>query len=89
MIAGRHDTTENVAHFRFVVDETQQGLPDCALLADPEYIFGGRIQADDQQMLIQQYNPGTQGIEDVAGIAAQGSVIVGAAAPGSIVVRRV
>lgn len=82
--ASRHHTTENVTHFRLIVDEPQQRFSIRAFLADAENIFGGRIQADDQKVLVQKDNAGTQRIEDVIGIATEGAVVVGTAtAPGA------
>lgn len=78
--SGCHHTTENVAHFRLIIDESQQGFSVGSFLADAENIFGGRVQADNQKVLVQKDDAGTQCIEDAVGIAPEGSVIAGAAA---------
>jgi len=51
--AGRHHTAKDVTHFRLIVDESQQRFSAGSFLADAENIFGGRIQADDQKVLVQ------------------------------------
>jgi hypothetical protein len=57
--AGRHYTTENVAHLRLIVDESQQRFSVSSLLADAEDVFGRGIQANDQKMLVQKDDAGT------------------------------
>ena len=49
VVAGFDDATKDVAQFGLIVDELQQGFALRALNADAQNVFGGRIQADDQQ----------------------------------------
>jgi len=78
--AGCQHTTEDVAHFRLIVDESQQRFSVRSPLADAENIFRGRIQANDQKVIVQKDDAGTQCIEYVVGNATEGSVIAGTAA---------
>jgi len=80
MVTGCYYTAQYVAHFRFVVDQPEQRFAPCTVLTYAQDILGGRVQADHQQVFIQQDHAGTQGIENVARIATESSVITGATA---------
>ena len=71
VITGSHDATEDVAHLRLIVNELQQGFTLRSSLTDTEDVLRGRVHADDQQVLVQQHDPGTQRVEDNACISVQ------------------
>ena len=71
LVAGGGDAAENLLHFRLVIHEAQQGLASRARTADAEYVFSGRVQVDDEQMLIQQDDARVQAVEDTAGVVVQ------------------
>ena len=79
MIARRDDSAQYVPQFRIVIDETQQRLALSACLADSEDVFGGRIQADDQEVLVEQDNARAKAVEYVSGVVTMRSVVAGAA----------
>ena len=74
VVARRRHARQDFAHLRFVVDELQQGLVTRPGTTDPEDVFGGRVEVDDQQVVVEQNDARAQGVEDVAGIVAEGSV---------------
>jgi hypothetical protein len=71
VIAGRGNAAQDLAHFRLVVDEPQQGLAARAGAADAENVLGRRVQVDDKKVFVQQDDAGTQAVDDLTGIAAQ------------------
>ena len=66
VIPGDRNTAQDLAHLRFVVDKLQQRLAACAPAADTKNVFCGRVQVNDEQMLIQQDDAGAQAVENVA-----------------------
>jgi len=56
VVACLYDARENVAHFGLVIDQSQQRFSACPQLADAEDIFGCGIQADDQEVVVKQYD---------------------------------
>ena len=54
VIAGRGDATQDLAHFRIVVNQPQQGLSASAPAAHAKNVFGGGIKINDEQTIIQQ-----------------------------------
>ena len=60
--------------FRLVIDKLQQRSTASALFGNTKNIFSGRIQADDEQMLIKQDDTRTQGIKNSGGVAGKCSV---------------
>jgi hypothetical protein len=81
VIAGRHDAAQDVAHFRLIIDQAQQGVTEGAPLADTEDVFGSGIHTDNQQIVIQKNDARTQAVEDVIGFFMYGSIVTGAAFP--------
>ena len=82
VIAGYQHATQHVAHLRLIIDKLQQRFAVCALLTDAEDILGGRVQANDQQVVVQQDDAGAQTFENSPGIATEGSVVIESAAVG-------
>ena len=74
VIAGGGDARQNLAHFRLVIDELQQRLARGALATDAKNIFGGRIEVDDEKVLVEQYDARTETVENAAGVVLQRSV---------------
>jgi hypothetical protein len=74
VIAGRGDAAQDFAHFGFVVDEAQQRLATRPRTADAENIFGGRVQVDDEKIVVEQDDTRTQAVDDSGGVAAEWSV---------------
>ena len=72
------DAAKNVAELRVVVDEAQQRLAASADLADTEDVLGGRIETDDEQVLVKQNDARTQAVEYVARIVSEATAIAGA-----------
>jgi len=58
VIAACEHTAQDIAHFWFVVNESQQRFTSRTLLTNAQYILGRRVEADDQQVLIQQDDAG-------------------------------
>ena len=54
MIARRHDARQNILQLRVVIEQPQQRLAAGATLADAEDVLGGRIQADDEEVAVEQ-----------------------------------
>jgi len=54
VVSGFNNATKNVSQLRLIVDELQQRLATCALNANAKNVFGGRVQADDQQALVEK-----------------------------------
>jgi hypothetical protein len=71
VIAGRCNAGEHISEFRFVIDELQQRFAASTAAADAEHILGGRIQVDDEQVVIEQDDAGTQAVEYVRGVFVQ------------------
>ncbi len=55
-------------------------MTTCTLLADPEDVFGRRVQCDDEQVFIEQDHARAQGVENMIGVSVQRSVIPGTGA---------
>jgi len=68
---------QDFAHFRLVVDQLQQGFTLCAAFADTEDIFGRRIHADYQQVLIKENNAAAQRVDQGLGAIMITAVVVG------------
>ena len=77
VVARFQDTTKDVSQLWFVIDQLQQGLTFGSLCAYTEDVFGGRIEACDQQARIEQDDARTQAVEDSSGILVKGSVVTG------------
>lgn len=58
VIAGNYNATQDIAHFRFIVDQAQQRFAARTFLADTQDILSGRVEANDQQVLIEQGDAG-------------------------------
>jgi hypothetical protein len=78
VVAGRDNTAEDVAHLRLIIDQLEQGMAPCPLLADAEYVLGGGIQRDDEQVFVEQDDAGTQAVENIGCVAAQRVAAAGA-----------
>jgi len=48
-----------------------------ASLANTQYVFGGRVQRNDQEMFIKKDDANTQRVENVTGVSVQRSVVAG------------
>jgi hypothetical protein len=57
LVARDGDPAQDLAHLGFVVDQPQQRLAVGASAADAEDVFCGRIQVDNQQVIVQQDDP--------------------------------
>ncbi len=77
VIARRTDAAEDVAQFRVVVQKPQERFPARAPLAYAENIFRGGIEADDEQVPVQQDDAGTQAVEDGLGLIADITAVIG------------
>ena len=80
MIAGYGDPRQDIAHLRFVVDESKKRLPTRSRPADAEHVFSGRIQVENEQVVVEQDNARAQAVEDIAGVVLKRSVTGTAAA---------
>jgi hypothetical protein len=47
VVASFKNPRQDIAHFRLIIDELQQGFTIRSLLADTKNIFGGRVQANN------------------------------------------
>jgi len=65
MIAGDADPAQDVAQLRVVVEELQQGFAARTPLADTEDVLRSGIEAEDEQVPVQQDYAGAQAVEDV------------------------
>lgn len=79
VIAGCSDARKDVTHLWFVVNKLQQRLSACASFADTEYVFCGGIQADNQQVFVEQNNARTERVENRPGVGVDGAVVAGTA----------
>ena len=71
VISARRNACEDLAHFRFIVDESQQRLPPRACATDAEHVFGGRVQVNDQEVVIEQDNARGQAVQNANGVFLQ------------------
>ena len=78
VIAAAHDAAQDIAQFRFVVDQPQQRRAARPLRADAEDVFCGRIQADDQQVGVEQDDARAQAVENFLCVAVERAVVTGA-----------
>ena len=78
MIARRFNARQDILHLRLIVNELQQRLSVGSFLANAKYVFGGRVQSNDQQMLVKQYDPRTQRVENCLGVSVDGPIVAGA-----------
>lgn len=74
VIAGPANAAENIAQLRLVVEKPQQGMAACALRADSENVFGGRVQRDDQQITVDQNDARAQAVQDGLGVPVRAAV---------------
>ena len=74
VVAARSNARKDFAHLGFVVDELQERLAARTFATDAEYVFGGRVQVDNQQTVIEQDDARGKTVEDVAGVLLQWSV---------------
>ena len=74
MIAGHRNARQHIPQFGFIIDELQQGFAAGAAAADSEDVLGGRVQVDDEQVVIEQDDPGAQAVDYVRGVFVQRSV---------------
>jgi hypothetical protein len=54
VIAGGDDAAQDVPQLGFVVDEPQQRFTARAPYTDAENVFRGRVEADDEQVAVEQ-----------------------------------
>lgn len=54
MVASLNDARQNVAHLWLVVDKLEQGFAARSLLADTQYVFGGWVQSNNQEIPVEQ-----------------------------------
>ena len=80
MIAGGVDSREDVTEFRFIVQQSEQGLADGPDLADPQNVFRGGIDPLDQKIVIQQDDTRAQAAEDVSGQRIEAAAVAGCTA---------
>lgn len=80
VIAGLENAAKNVSQFGFVVDEAQQGLALCPLHADAKDIFRGRIEVDDQQVVVDENDARAQAVKNTFGVRVARSVVARAPA---------
>jgi len=64
VVSGSQHATQDVTHFRLVINQAQERFTLRALLADAKNIFGRRIQADDQEAAVEKNNARAQPIKD-------------------------
>jgi hypothetical protein len=77
MVAGRHHARQDVLQLRLIVEQPQQRLSAGAPLADPEDVLGGRVEANNEQVAIEQDDARAQAVEDAARITTSGATVVG------------
>ena len=69
VVATRRDAREHFAKFGFVIDELQQGFAARPAPADSKYVFRGRVQVDDQEVVVEQDDARREAVEDTGSIA--------------------
>jgi len=79
MSVGSNNSRQDIPHLGFVVDQLQKRFTLCTTLANSEYVFGGRVQADNQQVFVEKNYARTQGVENRLGVLTDGSIIIGTA----------
>ena len=65
VIARRDDAAQDISQLRFVVNQPLQRFTLRASFTDAEYVLCCTVQADDQQILIEQNDSRTQAFEDI------------------------
>ena len=82
MIARCADPAQDVAQLGIIIEQSQQGFTARTTLADAENVFRGGVQAQDEQVPVQQDNAGTQAVEDALCLVADVAVVARGPAPG-------
>jgi hypothetical protein len=82
MIPRHRDAGQDLAHLRFVVDESKKGLAARARPADAEHVFSSGIQVENEQVVIEQNDARAQAVEDASGVVLKRSI------PGTASVQR-
>jgi hypothetical protein len=77
VVARLNHATQQVPKLRVVVEQAQQRPSAGAGLADSKDVLGGGIQADDQQVLVEQDDARTQAVEDVFSVVLECAAVVG------------
>jgi hypothetical protein len=65
VVSGYADAGQDIVEFRVVVEEPQQRFAARAPLAHAEDILCGGVEAEDEQVSVQQDDAGAQAVEDV------------------------
>lgn len=68
VIAGFDDAREDVPQLGFVADELQQGFIASTRFTDAKYVFGGRIEANDEQGFIEKDDACAEAVENLSGM---------------------
>jgi hypothetical protein len=84
VIAGYADPAEDVTQLGVVVEEPEQRFAPRAPLADAENIFRSGIEAQDEQVPVQQDDAGAQAVEDGFCGIADIAVVAGARVTGRL-----
>ena len=71
------DAAQNFLQLGFVVNETQKRFTTSALCANTKNIFCGRIQAYDQEVLVEQDDACAQAVENASGVLIEIPVVAG------------
>lgn len=66
VIARRDDAAQDISQLRFIVNQPLERFTLRAACADAEYVLCCTVQADDQQILIEQNDSRAQAVEDIA-----------------------
>ncbi len=77
VFARRNDAAQDISQLRFIVNQPLERFPLRAAFTDTEYVLCCRVQADDQQILIEQNDARTQAFEDIARFSVDGPVATG------------
>jgi hypothetical protein len=76
MVTGGDDARQDVLQFPIIVEQPQQRFAPRAVLTDTEYVLRGRIQADDEQIVVEQDDAGAQAVDDGLSLDGFGAAII-------------
>jgi len=79
VIARLYYATQDVAHFRLVVEQAQERFTLCALLTDAQDVFRRRVQANDQQTAVEKNDSRAQPVKDAQWLFIENAAAAGMA----------
>jgi len=60
MVARIQNAPQDVSQLRLITDKPQQRFPARAVYANAEDVFGGRVQVENEQAIVENDDTGTE-----------------------------